>query len=46
MRLHDVGAASRWGLALYLASSDRYKDSPPPTASAVSTPADALDCAC
>jgi hypothetical protein len=42
MRLRYAGAASRWGLALYLASSDRYEDSLLPNGS----PADALDCAC
>ncbi|MEY9997299.1 hypothetical protein ABIE67_009418 [Streptomyces sp. V4I8] len=46
MRLRYAGAASRWGFALYYASSDRYEDSLRPTGSATGTPADALDCAC
>jgi hypothetical protein len=46
MRLRYAGAASKWGLALYLASSDRYEDSLLPNGSATGTPADALDCAC
>jgi hypothetical protein len=46
MRLRYAGTASRWGFALYYASSDRYEDSLLPTGSATGTPADALDCAC
>ena len=46
MRLRYAGAVGRWGFALYLASSDRYENSPLPTGSATGTPADALDCAC
>jgi hypothetical protein len=46
MRLRHGGTASRWGFALYLASSDRYEDSLLPTGSPTGTPEDALDCAC
>lgn len=46
MRLRHTGAVGRWGFALYLASHDRYEDSPLPTGSPTGTPADALDCAC
>jgi hypothetical protein len=46
MRLRYSGTASRWGFALYYASSDRYEDALLPTGSPTGTPADALDCAC
>ncbi|MGW0633353.1 hypothetical protein [Streptomyces sp. NPDC002758] len=40
------GTASRWGFALYYASSDRYEDSLLPTGGFAGSPEDALDCAC
>jgi hypothetical protein len=46
MRLRYTGTASRWGFALYYASSDRYEDSLLPTGGFAGTPEDALDCAC
>jgi hypothetical protein len=46
MRLRYGGTASRWGFALYLASSDKYEDAILPTGSLAGTPEDALDCAC
>ncbi|WP_435176047.1 hypothetical protein [Actinacidiphila sp. bgisy145] len=46
MRLRYGGTASRWGFALYYASSDRYEDSLLPTGGFAGTPEDALDCAC
>lgn len=46
MRLRYGGTASRWGFALYYASSDRYEDSLLPTGGLAGTPEDALDCAC
>jgi hypothetical protein len=46
MRLHDGGTASRWGFALYYASSDRYEDSLLPTGGFAGAPEEALDCAC
>jgi hypothetical protein len=46
MRLRYSGTASRWGFALYYASSDRYQDSLLPTGTVAGTPEDALDCAC
>ncbi|MFC9234951.1 hypothetical protein ACFTZK_00385 [Streptomyces decoyicus] len=45
MRLRYGGSASRWGFALYLASSDKYEDSTLPTGSFADTPEEALDCA-
>ncbi len=46
MRLRYNGTASRWGFALYLASSDTYQDAVLPTGSLSGTPEDTLDCAC
>ncbi|MCC9310832.1 hypothetical protein LN042_27810 [Kitasatospora sp. RB6PN24] len=46
MRLRYTGAVSKWGFALYYASSDRYEDSLLLTGSTVGTAAEALDCAC
>jgi hypothetical protein len=46
MRLRYGGTASRWGFALYYASSDRYENSLLPTGAFAGTPEDALDCAC
>ncbi|WP_338676333.1 hypothetical protein V1460_27665 [Streptomyces sp. SCSIO 30461] len=46
MRLRYTGTASRWGFALYLASSDKYEDTVLPTGSLADTPENALDCAC
>ncbi|MFJ2581763.1 hypothetical protein [Kitasatospora aureofaciens] len=46
MRLRHSGTASRWGFALYYASSDRYEESLLPTGTFAGTPEDALDCAC
>jgi hypothetical protein len=46
MRLRYGGTASRWGFALYLASSEQYQDAVLPTGSLSGTPEDALDCAC
>lgn len=46
MRLRYGGTASRWGFALYLASSDKYEDAILPTGSLTGTPEDALDRAC
>ncbi|MGW3659894.1 hypothetical protein ACWD6R_31505 [Streptomyces sp. NPDC005151] len=38
MRLRYDGTASRWGFALYYASSDRYEDSLLPTGGFTGTP--------
>jgi hypothetical protein len=46
MRLRHGGTASRWGFALYYASSDRYEDALLPTGGLAGSPEDALDCAC
>jgi hypothetical protein len=46
MRLRYTGTASRWGFALYYASSNRYEDSLLPTGGFAGSPEDALDCAC
>ncbi|WP_327707027.1 hypothetical protein OG530_40445 [Streptomyces decoyicus] len=43
MRLRYGGSASRWGSALYLASSDKYEDSILPTGSFADTLKEALD---
>ena len=45
MRLRYGGTISRWGFALYYASSDRYEDSLLPTGGFAGSPEDALDCA-
>ena len=46
MRLRYTGTASRWGFALYLASSDTYKNAILPAGSHAGSPEEALDCAC
>jgi hypothetical protein len=46
MRLRYGGTATRWGFALYNASSDRYEDSLLHTGVFAGSPEDALDCAC
>ncbi|MFG2234895.1 hypothetical protein ACGFNX_33725 [Streptomyces sp. NPDC048723] len=46
MRMRYVDTASRWGFALYLASSDTYNDTILPTGSLAGTPEEALDHAC
>ncbi|MDF3290136.1 hypothetical protein [Streptomyces silvisoli] len=46
MRLRYAGTATRWGFALYYASSDRYEDTLLPTGGFAGSPEDALDCAC
>ena len=45
-RLQYVASASRWGFALYLASSESYERAVLPTGLLAGTPEDALDCAC
>jgi hypothetical protein len=45
-RLRYGGSASRWGFAIYLASSDGYEDSVLPSGMTSGTPEEALDCAC
>ena len=45
MRLRYGGSANRWGLALYLASQNRYRDQILPTGFTAGTPDEALDCA-
>jgi hypothetical protein len=46
MRLRYGGSAAVWGLALYLASTDKYEDTILPTGAFAGSPEDALDCAC
>lgn len=46
MRLRYTGTASRWGFALYYASSDRHEDSLLPTGGFSGSPENALDCTC
>ena len=46
MRLHYGGTISRWGFALYHASSDRYEHCLLPTGGFAGSPEDTLDCAC
>jgi hypothetical protein len=45
-RLRYNGSATTWGFAIYLASSDSYRDSILPSGRPVGTPQEALDCAC
>jgi hypothetical protein len=45
-RLRYGGSASRWGFAIYLASTDGYEDSVLPSGMTAGTPEEALDCAC
>ncbi len=45
-RLQYAVSASRWGFALYLASSESYERAVLPTGLLAGTPEDALDCAC
>lgn len=46
MRLRYGGSATRWGFAIYLASSNGYQDSALPTGAFAGSPQAALDCAC
>ncbi len=46
MRLRYGGWASRWGFAVYLASSNTYQDSVLHTGYTAGSPEDALDTAC
>lgn len=46
MRLRYNGSASRWGFAIYLASTGKYEDSMLPTGDLTGSPEDALDTAC
>ena len=46
MRLRYGGSASRWGFAIYLASSHSYQDSVLHTGYTAGAPEDALDTAC
>lgn len=46
MRLRYRGSASRWGFAIYLASSNSYQDSLLLTGHTAGSPEDALDTAC
>ncbi|HET9255587.1 MAG TPA: hypothetical protein VFO16_10340 [Pseudonocardiaceae bacterium] len=46
MRLRYGGSATRWGFAIYQASSNSYQDSILPTGTFAGSPQDALDCAC
>lgn len=45
MRLRYGGSANRWGIALYLASHDGYRDEVVPRGFTAGTPEEALDCA-
>ncbi|MGG2464896.1 hypothetical protein ACO0M4_34940 [Streptomyces sp. RGM 3693] len=44
-RLRFTGVLHTWGFALYLASSDSYKDNILPSGVPVGSPEEALDCA-
>lgn len=44
-RLRFTGVPHTWGFALYLASSDSYKDNTPPSGLPAGSPKEALDCA-
>lgn len=46
MRLRYGGSTTRWGFAIYLASTNGYQDSALPTGDFAGTPEAALDCAC
>jgi hypothetical protein len=46
MRLRYGGSATRWGFAIYLASTNTYQDSTLPTATYAGSPQDTLDYAC
>ena len=46
MRLRYAESASRWGFAIYLASSNTYQDSALHTGYTAGSPEDALDTAC
>ncbi|MED5803843.1 hypothetical protein VX037_22705 [Gordonia sp. Z-3] len=46
MRLRYNGSASRWGFAIYLASTGKYQDSVLPTGYPFGSPEETLDCAC
>jgi hypothetical protein len=46
MRLRYGGSASRWGFAVYLASSNTYQDSVLHTGYTAGSPEDALDTVC
>lgn len=46
MRLRYGGSASRWGFAIYQASSNKYEDSMLPTGIPIGSPEETLDCAC
>ncbi|MCC9311730.1 hypothetical protein LN042_32480 [Kitasatospora sp. RB6PN24] len=45
-RLRFTGVLHTWGFALYLASSDSYKDNILPSGLPAGSPDEALDCAC
>jgi hypothetical protein len=45
-RLRYGGYADKWGFAFYASSSGKYEDSILPSGSFLSTPEEALDCAC
>lgn len=46
LRLRYNGSASRWGFAIYLASTDGYEASVLPSGMFSGAPEEALDCAC
>jgi hypothetical protein len=46
MRLRYGGSATRWGFAIYLASTNSYQNSVLPTGDSAGAPEDALDTAC